>query len=487
MFREFFCAAQLRRRLLAYVGLLVLCSMGFMLALLDAFVNTWYGQFYDLGGDAANVIMAANLSSSNMTAVLEARDEGLAEVARLMWSFCIVVFPAQIFSPLMEFVNQHFAFTWRLCLMEAYIMRWEASGCELEGASQRIHEDTQRFATSLQRGTTTLLQSLLKLLVFIPRLLVLGASMPRPSYLPRSLPFLGHDDWILTTAVACAAIGYGVALYVARHLVQLDVNNQKVEARLRKRLVIAEGDAEGFGGSSSSSGGGGGGGGGSGGGGSGGGGGSEGNEANGETGSRNGTKFPTVGGCMDGAAAGGGSGASASASAAAATAAGGSAGRNPSGWLRAAGASGAGSGRPPPPLAPNEARSASGYRPLWSDLTSNYSSLYFNFLGFNAWVSFWLQVPYILPFALCAPQLFSIEHPIEMGLLVQISDAFSQVTAALSTGTSSWADVNEFRSVVRRLREFEALLDEAEAAAGMGGSARGHAAAEGGSSSTALL
>lgn len=76
-----------------------------------------------------------------------------------MWSFSIVVFPAQIFSPLMEFVNQHFAFSWRLSLMESYITRWESSGCELEGASQRIHEDTQRFATSLQRGTTTLLQS----------------------------------------------------------------------------------------------------------------------------------------------------------------------------------------------------------------------------------------------------------------------------------------------------------------------------------------
>ena len=85
--------------------------MGLMLALLDAFVNSWYGQFYSLAGDAANVIMAANLSTSNMTEVLEARDKGLADVARLMWSFSIVVFPAQIFSPLMEFVNQHFAFS----------------------------------------------------------------------------------------------------------------------------------------------------------------------------------------------------------------------------------------------------------------------------------------------------------------------------------------------------------------------------------------
>ena len=111
MFSEFFCNAQLQRRFLAYLGLLVLMLMGLMLALLDAFVNSWYGQFYSLAGDAANVIMAANFSTSNVTEVLEARDKGLADVARLMWSFSIVVFPAQILYPIMEFVNQHFAFS----------------------------------------------------------------------------------------------------------------------------------------------------------------------------------------------------------------------------------------------------------------------------------------------------------------------------------------------------------------------------------------
>ena len=75
----------------------------------------WQGcgraKWWQIGGNAANVIMAANLSTSNMTTVLEARDKGLADVSRLMWAFSVVVFPAQIFSPLMEFVNQHFAFT----------------------------------------------------------------------------------------------------------------------------------------------------------------------------------------------------------------------------------------------------------------------------------------------------------------------------------------------------------------------------------------
>ena len=174
MFIEFFCSPLLQRRCLAYFGLSVLLFMGLMLALLDAFVNTWYGEFYNLGGMAAEVIVAANGTSSATATpeVLKARDAGLAEISRLMLQFCIVVFPAQLLSPSMEFVNQHFSFIWRVCLMESYVARWDALGgsFKLEGASQRIHEDTQRFGVSLQRGTTALISSALKLAVFIPRL-----------------------------------------------------------------------------------------------------------------------------------------------------------------------------------------------------------------------------------------------------------------------------------------------------------------------------
>ena len=39
-----------------------------------------------------------------------------------------------------------------------------------------------------------------------------------------------------------------------------------------------------------------------------------------------------------------------------------------------------------------------------------------------------------------------------------MADAYQQVFLALSTAMDNWAAVNEFRSVVRRLREFEAML-----------------------------
>ena len=386
MLREFYCSPVLERRILAYLGTVTILAVGLMLAILDAFVNSWYGAFYDLGGQASALLIAANQSTANRTEILIARDAGMAHVTDLLVQFCIVVFPAQLLSPLMDFVMQHFSLTWRLCLMESYVHRCEAHdrGFELEGASQRIHEDTQRFSSSLQRGTTKLLTAFLKLIVFLPRLNQLSGQVPRPQWLLDLAPdALLTDSWLLYIAVGSATIGYSMALYVARHLVGLDVNNQRVEARLRKRLVIAEGDAErlgtpeGDGGAHSSS-----------------------HATKGDV-PMTSSQMSSVRG----------------------------------------------------------ARVAAGYAALWDDLRENYSKLFINFLSFNVWVGVWMQVPFILPMFLGGTQLFSLEQPIQMGLLVQVSDAFQQTTAALSTGVDRWADVNEFRSVVRRLTEFEATLD----------------------------
>ena len=426
MLREFFCSPSLNRRLLSYFGSVILVLMAMMLALLDGFVNTWYGAFYNLGGASAEMLTNINnTGSSNTTTIHEARDAGLAEVTKLMTTFCIVVFPAQVLQPLMEFVNQHFSFTWRLCMMESYISRWEALDSrmrDVEGASQRIHEDTQRFALSLQRGASASLQALLKLAVFIPRLNALSAQMPLPSYLVGK-PFIA-EGWILHTAVASAVIGYSVALHVARHLVDLDINNQRVEARLRKRLVIAEGqDADaGLGRSTHCC-----------------------DERAADGRAADGRAVDGDRACDDGSVKSAGGEAQA-------------------------------------------AREAIGYQPLWEALLANYSALYRNFLSFNIWVSFWMQVPFILPMILGAPMLFSLEHPIQMGLLIQISDAFQKTTSAFSAGVDRWADVNEFRSVVRRLREFEACLDAAEEGAGGScGTAGGGAAQNAAGAAVTLL
>ena len=45
-----------------------------------------------------------------------------------------------------------------------------------------------------------------------------------------------------------------------------------------------------------------------------------------------------------------------------------------------------------------------------------------------------------------------------IGVLLQVVDAFGQVFQSLAIAMNDWAAVNEFRSVCRRLVEFEAML-----------------------------
>jgi ABC-type uncharacterized transport system fused permease/ATPase subunit len=51
-------------------------------------------------------------------------------------------------------------------------------------------------------------------------------------------------------------------------------------------------------------------------------------------------------------------------------------------------------------------------------------------------------------------------------MLTQVADAFQNVFLQLSTAMDNWAAVNEFRSVVRRLGEFEARLPKHDSGGG---------------------
>ena len=66
----------------------------------------------------------------------------------------------------------------------------------------------------------------------------------------------------------------------------------------------------------------------------------------------------------------------------------------------------------------------------------------------------------IAPYALYAPLLFEPDPDkrISLGILVQVSNAFGKVFGALSVVADNWAHVNDFRSVLVRLKEFEQSL-----------------------------
>jgi hypothetical protein len=109
----------------------------------------------------------------------------------------------------------------------------------------------------------------------------------------------------------------------------------------------------------------------------------------------------------------------------------------------------------PIPIAPTNA-----FAGVLRDLWTNYARLFCRFVYMNVWLSIFDQTFVIVPYVLCAPLLFADDpaRRISLGTLVQVSNAFGRVFDSLAVVSESWTAVNAWRSVLRRLCEFENQL-----------------------------
>jgi peptide/bleomycin uptake transporter len=107
----------------------------------------------------------------------------------------------------------------------------------IEGASQRVQEDTIRFSRIMESLGTSLIQSIMVLIEYFPLLMGLAVG----------IPIMWFADWEygLVTAAFIWAVG-GTILMIALawvlRLVGIEYDLQKREAAYRKILVIAEDD-----------------------------------------------------------------------------------------------------------------------------------------------------------------------------------------------------------------------------------------------------
>ena len=213
MLREFYCAHSCRTRLFAASGLVVFVAHQGFRAYLKYALNEWYGRFYD------TLQQAVEFASG------DADDAWRADQRAKVWAqlleFATIVAPAVAVHPVAGYIRNRWVLAWRLALVESYVALWDTAHPPIEGASQRVHEDTQRFAAGVQGCVATVLDALLTLVVFCPLLWRL-------------------DPALMAVAVATAVAGVGVSALVGRHLVDLEVGNQKAEAALRRGLVVLE-------------------------------------------------------------------------------------------------------------------------------------------------------------------------------------------------------------------------------------------------------
>lgn len=286
-------------------------------------INNWYGPFWDL---------IQNIISGKIK----------AEASALyweIWTFMGIAGVAVVVSALTVFLVSHYVFRWRTAMNNFYMENWQRLR-HIEGAAQRVQEDTMRFSTIVESLGGNLIDSVMTLIAFTPLLIGLSTHITE-------LPIVGAVPHpLVLAAIAWAIFGTVLLASVGIKLPGLQFRNQRVEAAYRKELVYGEDNAD----------------------------------------------------------------------------------------------------RAQPPTV-NE---------LFNNVRHNYFRMYFHYVYFNVFRFLYLQTNNIFSLVLMVPSL--VAGTITLGLLNQISNAFSQVTSSFQYLVNSWPTIIELLSIYKRLRAFEAAL-----------------------------
>ncbi len=183
-------------------------------------INEWYGPFYDLIQDA----------------VSKKRVVTLSEFFGYMFSVSGLLFVAVFVAVAVRFFVVHYIFRWRTAMNDFYTSHWEKLR-SIEGASQRVQDDTMRFARSSEDIGVEIIESIMVLISFLPVLHSLEGAV-------KEVPLIGSIPYpLVAISIVWAIFGTGIVALCAAKLPGLNFKNQRVEAAYRKELVYGEDDA----------------------------------------------------------------------------------------------------------------------------------------------------------------------------------------------------------------------------------------------------
>ena len=215
MFRSFF--ANRRWMHWSALGSTAILVVTWYKVQLDVRINEWFGDFYDTLQKALaepGAVEFGDFLSKCLT---------FAEIAGIYVTVAV----------LLEFFVRHYVFRWRTAMNDYYMSYWHQVR-HIEGAAQRVQEDTMRFARIVEGLGVAFVRSLMTLFAFLPLLWGLSEHVTE-------LPWIGPVDHSLVyLAIISAAAGTVLLAIVGIKLPGLEFNNQKVEAAYRKELVYGE-------------------------------------------------------------------------------------------------------------------------------------------------------------------------------------------------------------------------------------------------------
>ncbi len=338
MLKSFFL--EKKWRLWSWGGLfLLIVSLWFQVQMTVA-INTWYGKFYDLLQNAGDYVDKPNEGIELFFSQLISLDYILNGFEGDL-SFVVIAFPYIFLAIFTGWFTRIYGLRWREAMTFNYIPKWQAVESEIEGASQRIQEDCNRFARIIESLGLQVIRALMTLIAFIPILWTLSDKV--------DIPILKDIEGSLVWFTLIISLG-GIVIswFVGIKLPGLEYKNQRVEAAFRKDLVLGEDDKK--------------------------------NYAQTET-----------------------------------------------------------------------------LLELFTGIRFNYHRLYLHYGNFEGWMTSYDQFMIIAPYFIMGPGLFT--GLITLGVMVQVSNAFSRVHGGFALFLHNWTTITELRSIWKRLSEFESNLE----------------------------
>ncbi len=201
------------------VGTALILFTTYFQVLVNVAINGWFGPFYDMV----------------QVALAKTRPVTLEEFYGHLLTFVSIALVAVVVGVLTRFFVSHYIFRWRTAMNDYYVANWPRLR-KIEGASQRVQEDTMRFATTMEHLGVDLISSVLTLVAFLPVLVKLSASITE-------LPLVGTIPYpLVSAAVIWSVFGTGALALIGIRLPGIEFFNQRVEAAYRKELVLGEDD-----------------------------------------------------------------------------------------------------------------------------------------------------------------------------------------------------------------------------------------------------
>jgi peptide/bleomycin uptake transporter len=203
------------------LGSALLIYLSYTSVQVSVVINAWYGPFYD---DIQNALTG----SGEVTSL---------DLYSHLGTFSLIAFPYIALIIANRFFTSHYIFRWRTAMNDYYVERW-AKIRKIEGASQRIQEDTMRFAGIMEGLGIAFVDSVMTLVAFLPVLAALSVHVEQ-------LPIIGQIPYpLVTIAILWSTFGTLLLLVAGIKLPGLEFKNQRVEAAFRKELVLGEDSSE---------------------------------------------------------------------------------------------------------------------------------------------------------------------------------------------------------------------------------------------------